>query len=58
MNLSYKILIDFSKLDFTREKEISVNKLQFEDEEDIFSEIIIKNIEIEELKLNGSEEDA
>ena len=50
MDLSSKILVDLSKLNISEENIKSLNKIQFEDEEDDFSKIIIKNIELNELK--------
>ena len=49
MNLSTKILVDLSTLDLKVDKTKEVNKLLFEEDEDDFSKIIIKNIEINEL---------
>lgn len=50
MNLSSKILVDLAEVK-AKEKNIKkLNKLQFEELEDDFSEITIKNIEIIELK--------
>ena len=49
MNLSMKILVDFSEVDIQEKKELSLNKLQFEDEENDFSKIIVKTIEVNEL---------
>ena len=50
MNLSTNILIDLSKLDIEEKKSRELNKLQFEDDEDDFSKIIIKNINLNEIK--------
>lgn len=50
MNLSSKILIDLSELNINEKNVKRLNKLQFEDEEDDFSKIIVKNIEVIELK--------
>ena len=50
MNLSSKILIDLSKLDIKEKNKKRLNKLEFEDTEDDFSEIIVRNIEVNELK--------
>ena len=49
MNLSTSILVDLSTLELNLDGTKNVNKLQFEDEEDDFSKIVIKNIEINEL---------
>lgn len=49
MDLSVSILVDLSTLELKLNETKKVNKLQFEDEEDDFSKIIIKNIEINEL---------
>ena len=50
MNLSSKILVDLSELNINEEKLKKLNKLQFEDEEDDFSKIIVKDIEVIEFK--------
>ena len=50
MNLSSKMLIDLSKLDIKEKNKKRLNKLEFKDSEDDFSEIIVRNIEINELK--------
>ena len=48
MNLSTKILIDLSKIDLNEEYKKKLNKLQFEDEDDDFSKIEIKHIQVTE----------
>lgn len=48
MNLSTKILIDLSKMDLNEEYKKELNKLQFEDEDDDFSKIEIKHIQVTE----------
>ncbi len=48
MNLSTKILIDLSKLELKEEYKKNLNKLQFEDEDDDFSKIEIKHIQVNE----------
>ena len=50
MNLSNKILVDLSEITINEEKTKQINKLQFEEEEDDFSNIIIKNIKLNEIK--------
>ena len=50
MNLSSKMLIDLSKLDIKEKNKKRLNKLEFKDSEDDFSEIIVRNIEVNELK--------
>ena len=50
MNLSSKILIDLSKLDIKEKNKKRLNKLEFEDSENDFSEVIVRNIEVNELK--------
>lgn len=50
MNLSSKILVNLDELNIEETNTKNLNKLQFEDEEDDFSKIIIKNIELNELK--------
>ena len=49
MNLSTKILVDLSKVEVNEKTEKKLNKLQFEDEKNDFSKIIVKNIEVNEL---------
>ncbi len=49
MELSSKILVDLSTLDLKVDNTKNVNKLLFEEDEDDFSDIVIKNIEINEL---------
>ena len=49
-NLSSKILIDLSKLDIKEKNKKRLNKLEFEDSENDFSEVIVRNIEVNELK--------
>ena len=50
MNLSNKILVDLSEITINEEKTKQINKLQFEEDEDDFSNIIIKNIKLNEIK--------
>ena len=50
MNLSSKILVDLSNLTISEEKTRKLNKLQFEEEDYDFSNIIIKNISLNEVK--------
>lgn len=50
MNLSSKILVDLSELSIEDKKIKELNKLQFEDEEDDFSKIVVRNINLSELK--------
>ena len=50
MNLSNKILVDLSEITINEEKTKQINKLQFEEEDDDFSNIIIKNINLNEIK--------
>ena len=50
MNLSNKILVDLSEITINEEKTKQINKLQFEEEDDDFSNIIIKNIKLNEIK--------
>lgn len=50
MNLSSKILVDLSNLTISEEKTRRLNKLQFEEEDYDFSNIIIKNISLNEVK--------
>ena len=50
MGLSSKILVDLSALKLKNQNWKSIKKLQFEDEEDDFSNIFIKNIEVNELE--------
>ena len=50
MNLSTKILINFDELDIIEENIKSLKKLEFENEENDFSKITVKNIELIELK--------
>ena len=50
MNLSTKILIDASSLEIKEEKGRKINKLQYEEDDDDFSNIIIKNIKVREIK--------
>ena len=49
MNLSSKILVDFSKLRKSKTDVKIFNKLQFEDEKNDFSKIVIKSIKVEEV---------
>ena len=49
MNLSSKILADVSSIELKSKQKKLLNKLQFEDEEDDFSKIIVKNIVVREL---------
>ena len=50
MNLSDKILVDLSEVTVNQDKTKKINKLQFEEEDDDFSNIIIKNISLNEIK--------
>ena len=50
MDLSSKILVDLSKLNLSKKQEKELNKLEFEDEEDDFSKIIVKTIEVKEME--------
>ena len=50
MNLSNKILVDLSEITINEEKNKNINKLQFEEDDDDFSNIIIKNINLNEIK--------
>lgn len=50
MNLSSKILVDLAETNHQEKNVKTLNKLEFEDAEDDFSEITIKNIEVIELK--------
>ncbi len=50
MNLSDKILVDLSELKIEDKNKKKLNKLELEDEEDDFSKIIIRKIEINEFK--------
>lgn len=50
MNLSSRILVDLSNLTISEEKTRKLNKLQFEEEDYDFSNIIIKNISLNEVK--------
>ena len=50
MNLSSKILVDLAETNHQEKNVKTLNKLEFEDAEDDFSEIMIKNIEVIELK--------
>ena len=49
MNLSSKILVDFSKLRKSKTDVKIFNKLQFEDEKNDFSKIVIKSIKVEDV---------
>ena len=49
MTLPTKILVDLSKVEVNEKTEKKLNKLQFEDEKNDFSKIIVKNIEVNEL---------
>lgn len=49
MNLSEKILVDLSNYKINEEKTSTLNKLQFEEEND-FANIIVKNIKLNEVK--------
>ena len=50
MNLSNKILVDLSNVTVHEDKTREINKLQFEEEDDDFSNIVIKNINLNEIK--------
>ena len=50
MNLSSNILIDLSGIERNQNKVKQIRKLEFEDEEDDFSNITIKNINLNEIK--------
>ena len=50
MNLSSKILVDLSNITIDEEKNRKINKLQFEEDDYDFSNIIIKNISLNEIK--------
>lgn len=50
MNLSNKILIDLSNITVHEDKTKEINKLQFEEDDDDFSNIVIKNINLNEIK--------
>lgn len=50
MNLSDKILVDLSEVTVNQDKTKKINKLQFEEDDDDFSNIIIKNISLNEIK--------
>lgn len=50
MNLSSKILVDLSELNIEGKNIKELNKLQFEDEDDDFSKIVVRNINLSELK--------
>ena len=50
MNLSSKILVDLSELNIEDKNIKELNKLQFEDEDDDFSKIVVRNINLSELK--------
>ena len=50
MNLSKKILIDLSKLKLDEKNRKKISRLQFQDEDDDFSKISIKDIYIRELE--------
>lgn len=50
MNLSSKILIDLSELKVSEEKEKKLNKLQFEEEQEDFSKMIVRKISLREIK--------
>ena len=50
MNLSKKILVDLSNVEINEEKNKKINKLQFEEDDDDFSNIVIKNINLNEVK--------
>ena len=49
MNLSDKILVDLSEYNINEEKSTNLNKLQFEEDDD-FANIIVKNINLKEVK--------
>ena len=49
MNLSDKILVDLSEYNINEEKSTNLNKLQFEEDDD-FANIIVKNINLNEVK--------
>lgn len=51
MNLSSKILVDLSELELNKKQEKELNILEFEDEEDDFSKIMVKNIVVRELEV-------
>jgi len=50
MVLIPRILIDASSLEIKEEKGRKINKLQYEEDDDDFSNIIIKNIKVREIK--------
>ena len=50
MNLSTKILVNLEDVERNEEKNKNLNKLQFEEEDDDFSNIIVKNIKLSEIK--------
>ena len=50
MNLSSKILVDLSEFNINEKNKRSLNKLEFENEKDDFSKIIVRNIEVNEIK--------
>lgn len=50
MNLSNKILVDLSNVTVHEDKTREINKLQFEEDDDDFSNIVIKNINLNEIK--------
>ena len=50
MNLSNQILIDLSNLDLKEVNKKKLSKIEFEDEDDDFSKIIIKDILVKELE--------
>ena len=49
MNLSNKILVDLSNVTINEKKSKRINKLEFEEDDD-FSNIIVKNINLKEIK--------
>ena len=50
MNLSSRILVNLSELDIKEKNVKKLNKLQFEEDNNDFSKIMVKNIEVNELK--------
>ena len=50
MDLSSKILVNLADFKINEKNKKSLSKLEFEDEQDDFSKVIVRNIEVNELK--------
>ena len=51
MNLSEKILVDLSNIDLDEINKKKINKICFEDEDNDFSNIVMKSIMVKELEV-------